>query len=258
LKIKPRNPHVHKRSSSEKKNISSIDKIFPLYRMRNLPVRSSTTTAQRLEAAAVAAGIAPARLIFASRLSPKVKHLERAVLADVALDTLVYNGHTTSSDMLWAGVPVITVRGDSWPSRVAASLAEALGVKEIVVDSLAQYEDLAVELAGSSLRLRMIKQNLTQQRNSAPLFDTKRWVANFESGLQEAWQRFDQGGQGDIFVRDLADGREGSELQTKKPRTAAQLAYTSHVRQFSYSVPFLVLNFLAATYCRFCLHCECL
>ncbi len=216
-----------------------------MYLVRILPVRSSTATAQRLEAAAAAAGIDPARLIFAPRLSPKVKHLERVVLADVALDTLVYNGHTTSSDMLWAGVPVITVCGDSWASRVAASLAEAFGVKEMVVDSLAEYEHLAIELAGSSLRLRMIKQNLTQQRNSAPLFDTKRWVTNFESGLQEAWQRFDQGGHCDIFVRDVADGGEGSEERTKKPRTAAQLAYTSHVRQFSYSVPFLVRNILA-------------
>ena len=82
--------------------------------------------------------------MFTPRVSPKVDHLKRITLADVALDTLGYNGHTTSSDMLWAGVPFITVRGDNWPSRVATSIAEASQVKGMVVENLTEYENMRI------------------------------------------------------------------------------------------------------------------
>ena len=147
----------------------------------------------RLQATARQMGVSPERLIFAPPCSPKLEHLKRVTLADLALDTLVYNGHTTASDMLWAGVPLITMRGDTWPSRVAASVAEAALMRELVVDDLKAYEDKAVALAQTPERLRQLKEELAEKRTSAPLFDSGLWVRNFELGLDEVWRRYAAG-----------------------------------------------------------------
>jgi hypothetical protein len=130
------------------------------------------------------------------------------MLADLALNTLVSNGRTTSSDMLWAGVPFITLRGDNWPSLVATSVAEASQVKGMVVESLADLEKRAVQLAENPLLLKALKESLTKKRFSAPLFDSKRWVRNFEVGLQQVWSQYETNPQchaKDVWVHDAQE-----------------------------------------------------
>jgi protein O-GlcNAc transferase len=85
---------------------------------------------------------------------PKTEHLKRLTLADMYLDTHVYNGHTTGSDALWAGVPMVTLQGDSFPSRVGASLARAVGMPEMVTETWQGYEDLAVDLGNNPAMLK--------------------------------------------------------------------------------------------------------
>lgn len=122
--------------------------------------------------------------------------------------------------MLWAGVPFITVRGDNWPSRVATSIAEASQVKGMVVENLTEYENRAVELAENPTLLKKLKESLSQQKHTAPLFDSKRWVRNFESGLQEAWKRYNQpknlpSHNEDLWVQDIHDDSKAVKPQAK-------------------------------------------
>ena len=143
----------------------------------------------RLQSQAKEAGVAPERLIFGSACSPKLEHLKRVTLADLALDTLVYNGHTTASDMLWAGVPLITMRGDNWPSLVATSIAEAAEMGEMVAESLEEYEEKAVALALQPALMCQWKLKLAEKRKTAPLFDSDNWIRYFELKLEEVWRR---------------------------------------------------------------------
>src|SRR4029077_12805411 len=107
--------------------------------------------------------IDPARLVFAGTLELE-RHLARYRLADLFLDTLPYNAHTTASDALWAGVPLVTCRGESFPGRVAASLLHAVGLPELVTDSLEDYEALALRLAAEPSMLRGVRERLQQNR----------------------------------------------------------------------------------------------
>jgi len=111
------------------------------------------------------------------------EHLARHQLADLFLDTLPYNAHTTTSDALWAGLPVLTQLGEAFAGRVAASLLKAVGIPELITHSPKQYEDLAVELATNPLVLNQIKEKLALNRTMAPLFD----AALFTQGLEEAF-----------------------------------------------------------------------
>ena len=165
------------------------------------------TAALRLQEEARKANFDPRRLIFGSYCSPKVEHLKRVSLADLCLDTLVYNGHTTGSDMLWAGVPFVTMRGDNWPSLVGSSLASALEMPEMVVDDLAAYEELAVDLATNPAKLLAWKRKLAEKRTTAPLFDHERWVRSFEGGLRTVWDMRRRGEKPrDVQVRDVGSG----------------------------------------------------
>jgi protein O-GlcNAc transferase len=134
-------------------------------------------------------GVDPNRLVFAGPVMPKTEHLKRLTLADVYLDTLVYNGHTTGSDVLWAGVPMVTIQGDSFPSRVGASLARAIEMEDMIAFNLKEYEDKAVELGLDSEKRRQVRQRLASKRLEAPLFDTARWVTSFEEALEAIWER---------------------------------------------------------------------
>ena len=129
---------------------------------------------ENLKREADARGVAASRLIFANGL-PKAQHLRRLQLADIALDTRIYNGHTTTSDALWAGVPVVTLRGRHFASRVSASCLHAIGLPELVTESLSDYEALAVKLAQDGGFLRATRQKLMNNRLSQPLFDTARF-----------------------------------------------------------------------------------
>jgi protein O-GlcNAc transferase len=124
-----------------------------------------------LRAAAHRGGIDPERIVFARRLPRIEDHLARHRIADVFLDTTPYNAHTSASFALWAGLPVVTCAGDTYPSRVATSLLHAVGLPELVTWSLAEYEALATKLAVEPDFLAAFKARLAAQRESCPLFD---------------------------------------------------------------------------------------
>ena len=124
-------------------------------------------------------GVDPKRLIFAGNL-PKEDHLVRLKSVDIALDTFTYNGHTTTSDCLWAGVPVITLKGNHFASRVSASLLTAIGLPELITNSQKEYEELAISLANSPKRLTAIRNSLFLNLKSKPLFDTIQFTKDLE------------------------------------------------------------------------------
>jgi protein O-GlcNAc transferase len=124
-------------------------------------------------------GIAPERLIFAGRTTPE-QHLARQQLADLFLDTLPYNAHTTASDALWAGLPLITLPGQSFPARVAASILQAANLPELIVPDLAAYESLALKLARDPSALKAVRDKLADKSGMA-LFDTTRFTRNLEA-----------------------------------------------------------------------------
>ncbi len=146
---------------------------------------------ERLRAEAAMRGIAGERLIFAERL-PKARHLERHRLADLFLDTRIYNAHTTASDALWAGVPVLTCIGEAFPARVAASLLRAIDLPELITHSLEEYESLAVRLATRPVELAGLRAKLAGQRLRTPLFDTERFARHLERAYELMWERHAQ------------------------------------------------------------------
>jgi len=146
----------------------------------------------RLRATAEAHGIAGDRLVFAGPL-PKARHLERHRLADLFLDTRLYNAHTTASDALWAGLPVLTCPGETFPARVAASLLQAVGLPELIAPSLEEYEELAVRLATTPTELAGLRAKLADNRLRAPLFDTERFARHLERAYRSMWERHARG-----------------------------------------------------------------
>ncbi|MBC7376764.1 MAG: tetratricopeptide repeat protein [Burkholderiaceae bacterium] len=154
--------------------------------------------ADRLRSEASARGVDPSRLVFAGRL-PLPEHLARHRLADLFLDTTFCNAHTTASDALWAGLPVLTLKGQTFAARVAASLCDAAGLAETVVVSLPAYEALALELATDKARLAGIRAGLAQGRMSCPLFDSRRFATHLESAFAAMWARHEAGLAPDHF-----------------------------------------------------------
>jgi len=142
-----------------------------------------------LQKEALARGIAPERLVFAGRLETS-EHLARHALADLFLDTFPYNAHTTASDALWAGLPVLTVIGQSFAARVAASLLNAMDLPELITQNQQEYEALAVELATHPEKLAQIKQKIQDHRLTKPLFDTPRYTQNIEAAYTQMYERY--------------------------------------------------------------------
>jgi len=136
-----------------------------------------------LRAQAQARGVAADRLVFAPRLSPD-QHLARHQLADLFLDTLPYNAHTTCSDALWAGVPVITCYGAAFHGRVAASLLKAIDLPELVTTRAQDYEALALELAQNPALLKTTRDKLQRNRATTPLYDSERFRKNIEAAYE--------------------------------------------------------------------------
>ncbi len=132
-------------------------------------------------------GVSGDRLFFADQL-PNSEHLARCRLADVFLDCFNVNAHTTASDALWAGVPVVTVPGNQFAARVAASILEAANLGELVAKTKTEYLEIAKRLASDSQYRSRIAQKLSEARTSSPLFDTKSYVSNLERLLQKAAQ----------------------------------------------------------------------
>jgi predicted O-linked N-acetylglucosamine transferase (SPINDLY family) len=151
-------------------------------------LEDNAAATRNLRTAASLRGIAPERLVFAPRL-PLPEHLARHRLADLFLDTLPVNAHTTASDALWAGVPVLTCPGRTLASRVAASLLGALRMPDLIADSMAAYEALAVELATSAARLRELRERLSANRLTTPLFDSARSTRHFEAAYVAMMER---------------------------------------------------------------------
>ena len=158
--------------------------------------------AENLRREAAARGLAPERLVFAPRMMPP-EHLARTRLADLFLDTLPYNAHTTASDALWMGLPVVTCPGTTFPARVAASLLEAIGLPELVTHSLGEYEALARALATDPARLGGITAKLARNRDSEPMFDTARFTRYLESAYTTMWERQQAGLPPEAFAVSL-------------------------------------------------------
>ena len=141
---------------------------------------ASEPTWHNLAAYAKHAGVDPARLIFAPRVDRVEDHLSRHRAADLFLDTLPYNAHTTAADALWAGLPVVTCAGTAFPARVAGSLLHTIGLSELVTDNLADYEALALKLARDPLMMGDVRTRLAFNRLNSPLFDTARFTRHLE------------------------------------------------------------------------------
>ena len=151
-------------------------------------------------------GVAPERLVFAPSL-PLDRHLARLKQADLFLDSLPYNAHTTASDALWAGLPLLTLRGTSFPGRVAASLLGAVGMPELVTQTMAEYEEKAVNLARDREALKTIRDRLARNRLNTPLFDTDMFRRHLEQAYITMWQKWKSGTPARSFAVDCAIDR---------------------------------------------------
>ena len=148
---------------------------------------ASEPAAAQLRREAASRGVAPERLIVAPPL-PQEQHLARLSLADLFLDTLPYNAHTTASDALWVGLPVLTCAGQSFTSRVAGSLLHALGLPELVTTSLGDYQAEALRLAQRPDLLAALRRRLAVNRATAAPFDTRRQARHIETAFAEMWR----------------------------------------------------------------------
>jgi protein O-GlcNAc transferase len=155
-------------------------------------LRSNPQAEENLKREATARGVAAERLLFDGKL-PKDQHLARLSLADLALDTYVYNGHTTTSDALWAGVPVVGYAGTHFANRVSASLLTNLGLPELIANGLDRYEALVLSLVQDPAGLRAIRRRLAERRMRWPLFDTARFARNLEAALAGIWRLYEAG-----------------------------------------------------------------
>jgi predicted O-linked N-acetylglucosamine transferase (SPINDLY family) len=149
---------------------------------------ATVMAANNLRKEAAARGINPDRLVFAKRMA-LADHLARHRLADLFLDTLPYNAHTTASDALWTGLPVLTCLGQPFAGRVAASLLSAIHLPELITTTFEDYERLAIELATNPGLLARIKKRLAANRLTTPLFDTKLFAKNIEAAYTAMYER---------------------------------------------------------------------
>lgn len=152
----------------------------------------STHAQDNLRREAEARGVAGERLVFADFV-PYSQYLARLARADVALDTLPFNGGATTSDALWAGVPVVTCPGEAFAARMSSSQLAAVGLPELSAPSLEEYRALAIRLGGDAQQLAAMKQRLAENRASRPLFDTDRFRRHVESAYETLWRRAEQG-----------------------------------------------------------------
>ena len=137
-------------------------------------------------------GLNPCRIIFAKKMS-QADHLARHQLADLFIDSFPYTAHTTCSDALWTGLPVLTRIGNSFASRVAASLLAAIDLSEMIVKTKKEYKDLAIEIANNKEKLKQIKNKLQKNILTKPLFNTKLFTKNIEELYSIMYQRYHSG-----------------------------------------------------------------
>lgn len=155
-------------------------------------LQDNPAASDNLRREALARGVAAERLVFAARVD-LARHLARHRAADLLLDTLPCNAHTTASDALWAGLPLLTCLGGAFAGRVAASLLKAVGLPELVTTSLPEYEALALALAREPHRLNALRERLARQREHAPLFDSARYTRDLETAYATMHDRAQRG-----------------------------------------------------------------
>jgi predicted O-linked N-acetylglucosamine transferase (SPINDLY family) len=170
-------------------------------------LNSNPQAGANLKREAAARGVDPARIVFAP-LVPSHRNLARLAHADLFLDTLPVNAHTTASDALWSGVPLVTCPGDTFVGRVAASLLHAVGLPGLVADDLTQYESLARSLAADPARIAALKAHLRAARDTAPLFDSARTTRSLE----------------DLYLRMARRWQDGLAPEHLEPRPGAAAA----------------------------------
>lgn len=164
-----------------------------------------------------ARGIKPERVIFAPKL-PIDEHLGRFQLADLALDTYPYTSHTTASDALWAGVPLVTLIGETFASRVASSILHAAGLPQLVTGDPDSYFELALRLAGQPQQLKAIKMRLAANRATCPLFDSSGFVRDLERLYERMWLNYKSARKESIVL---------SPTETKTARASKMKAKTA-------------------------------
>ena len=152
-------------------------------------INDSDEGAKNLKKEAKKREINPDRIIFANRMSVS-DHLARHKLADLFVDTFPYSAHTTCSDSLWSGLPVVTLMGNSFASRVGGSLLKAVGLNDLITTTTAEYENLNLELANNPKKLMNIRKKLENNRFKMPLFDTKTYTKNLESSYTKIYERY--------------------------------------------------------------------
>jgi predicted O-linked N-acetylglucosamine transferase (SPINDLY family) len=174
-------------NNSYKLNATMFDVWMPL--LKSVPgsvlwlLVPASACHENLRREAAKRGVDPDRLVFASR-RPIAEHLARHRLADLFLDALPCNAHTTTSDALWTGLPVLTAVGETFSGRVAASLLTGMGMPELITRSLEEYAQVALTLAQDKDKLAQIRAKLVRQRETAPLFDTARYTRNLERSFE--------------------------------------------------------------------------
>lgn len=180
------------------------------------------TAEKNLRASAQANGVDANRLIFAPKL-PLDQHLARHHVADIFLDTFPYNAHTTASDALWMGLPVVTLRGNSFASRVAASLLEAVGLPELITRSIGEYESVVLSLAQRPEQLQAYKRHLLERRENSFLFDAQTYARDMEQAYAFMIERSRKGKAAHSFeVRSVSEGggvrlAGGADFKTSQP-----------------------------------------
>ena len=166
-------------------------------------IKSNKWVEQNFSKEAKRQGIDPLRIVFAEKLSHS-EHLARHKHADLFIDTFNYNAHTTASDALWAGLPIVTKQGKQFSARVTSSLLTACGLSELITKNEKEYEDLIYELATNPKKLKTISLKLSENKKNKPLFNTKQYTNNFENGLQKAYDLYFNGERPkNIFLKDF-------------------------------------------------------
>ena len=155
--------------------------------------KASDVAVRNLQNEARSRGVDPTRLVFATRVPLNEDHLARHQLADLFLDTLPFNAHSTAADALWAGLPMLTQAGETFAGRVAASLLSALDLPELITNSSDGYEAAALDLAANPGKLAALKSKLAQNRLNSPLFDTEQTTHHIESAFEVMHKRHRDG-----------------------------------------------------------------
>lgn len=137
-------------------------------------------------------GISKSRLIYADKLSHE-ENIVRMGLADLGLDTKTYNGGATTCDMLWAGLPLLTLKGNYFASRMGASILNAVGLSDLIACTLDEYEDMAVHLASNSDKINAIRERLLHNRLHEPLYDVPKFTRCLEKTFTEMWETYRNG-----------------------------------------------------------------